>query len=229
MKDFKDVLAMDTIIQRSDEWFALRKNMLTASDVASAIGVNPYSSRRQLLINKVHPSNVRFDTEATRHGTFYEGVAIEKFAALTGNVIHDIGIFVHPMYSWLGGSPDGITEQSVLIEVKCPLKRKIEHKIPDYYYPQVQTCMEILDIDMCHFIQFKPATDTCEEILDILDIPRDRPWFKNNLNIMHEFWKDVELYRADLTFPTSLYGIDPKKTIDLSDIHISNYDFIEDT
>ena len=36
----KAALAREYAAQKSDEWLALRGNMLTASDAASAIGVN---------------------------------------------------------------------------------------------------------------------------------------------------------------------------------------------
>jgi len=38
--------------QRSDEWLALRGTMLTASDLASAIGDNPYEKPSDLLLKK---------------------------------------------------------------------------------------------------------------------------------------------------------------------------------
>jgi putative phage-type endonuclease len=228
MRYFKDILEIDTIIQRSDEWFTIRENMLTASDVASSIGKNPYKSRKQLLSSKVNPSRVRFESDATRHGTFYESVAIQKFCEKTGHVVHDVGIFVHPEHKWLGGSPDGLTETCQLIEVKCPLKRKIEHKIPDYYYPQVQVCMEILDINSSFFIQYRPQSENEDEILDILEIHRDKQWFNDNLPLMHSFWKDVQMYRDNPTMNMTLYGVDPKKVLQLKDIYIDHYAFIDD-
>lgn len=233
MKDFKDILAKDTIVQRTDEWFALREKMLTASDVATAIGENPYSSPKQLLISKRTPSTgVRFSSEATAHGTAYEDEAIEKFCQKTGHKVHPVGIFVHPEHGWLGGSPDGLTETCELIEVKCPLKRKIEHKIPAYYYPQVQLCMEILDIDVCHFIQYRPIMQPGDtEILDILQVPRSKEWFSRNLPKMRSFWDDVLAYRANPSWSTALYGVDPKKVVDFSDVVVDTtdgYSFVDD-
>ena len=38
--------------QRSKEWFAERHQRLTASDVATAIGMNPYSTRADLIYKK---------------------------------------------------------------------------------------------------------------------------------------------------------------------------------
>ena len=231
MPDFRDILEKDTIVQRTEEWFAVREKMLTASDVATAIGKNPYSSPKQLLINKRKPSGGhRFETEATAHGTKYEDVAIKKFEEVTGHKVHDVGIFVHPEHTWLGGSPDGLTETCELIEVKCPLKREIKHEIPTYYYPQVQVCMETLNIDKCYFIQYRPVMEPGDtEILDILEVPRNKEWFAEYLPVMRSFWDVVLAYRANPSWSTALYGIEPSKIIDFSDVPATNdYAFIDD-
>lgn len=237
MRDFKDILKKDTVVQRTDEWYTLRENMLTASDVATAIGKNPYRTQKNLLINKTSTKSNgggRFESEATKHGNMYEDMAIERFCELTGHVVHSVGIFIHPEHEWLGGSPDGLTETCELVEVKCPLTRQITHEIPDYYYPQVQVCMEILDIPSCYFIQYRPHDPEAgvEEVIDILKVPRDKFWFSNNFPIMKQFWNDVLRYKNDDTLYASLYGIDEQRISDLSDITLpekeSNYAFIED-
>jgi hypothetical protein len=56
----------------------------------------------------------------------------------TGRKTHEIGLVQHRDYPWLGASPDGITEDGLLVEIKCPLTRKIEAKVPKHYLPQVQ-------------------------------------------------------------------------------------------
>ena len=40
----------DTIEQRSEEWYHIRHNMLTASDVSSALESNPYKTKLELLL-----------------------------------------------------------------------------------------------------------------------------------------------------------------------------------
>lgn len=236
MRDFKDVLKMDTVVQRTDEWYALRENMLTASDVATAIGDNPYRSPKNLLMSKTSTKSagVRFESEATKHGNMYEDRAIERFCELTGHVVHDVGIFVHPEHRWLGGSPDGLTETCELVEVKCPLTRQITHEIPEYYYPQVQVCMEILDIPSCYFVQYRPPDEEAgvDEIIDVLKVPRDKKWFSEKLPVMKRFWDDVLKYKNDDTLYGSLYGIDEERICDLSDISLpgrpSDYAFVDD-
>lgn len=176
--------------QRSDEWHELRGNMLTASDVASVIGVNAYESAIDVMYRKCGFKKVIRDTSAVDHGTFYENEARDIYANRFGEVVHEIGLVPHPVYRWLGGSPDGITESGKLIEIKCPLRRKIiEGVVPEYYIPQVQLLMEILKLEECDFIQYDPRTDP--PIFTVTNIKRDREWFDRYLPVMERFWVDV--------------------------------------
>jgi predicted phage-related endonuclease len=48
----KDLISQEYDAQRSDAWLKLRGNMLTASDAATAIGVNPYEKPDGLILKK---------------------------------------------------------------------------------------------------------------------------------------------------------------------------------
>jgi putative phage-type endonuclease len=177
--------------QRSPEWLELRENMLTASDAATAIGANPYEKPRDLLVKKV--GKKKWDgNEATRRGTILEPIARDLYDARYNRKSHEIGLVQHPVHTWLGGSPDGITEDGLLIEIKCPLTRKITDKVPKHYIAQIQVLMEILDLPECDFIQYR---DVPEEFV-VTNVPRDREWFATNLPIMRAFWEQVEVAKA---------------------------------
>lgn len=170
--------------QRSEEWFALRGNMLTASDVASAIGMNFFKSPDALILEKCgyKKFNGNIDTE---RGIRLEPIVRNMYDERTNAKTHEIGLLVHPTYKWLGGSPDGVTEDGILVEIKCP--KKISSKIPDYYYPQVQLLLEIMDLDYCDFVQYCESTNE----LKIIRVKRSHEWFEQMLPIMDAFWKKV--------------------------------------
>jgi len=48
----KALLEIEFAAQKSQEWLALRGNMLTASDAATALGVNKYETPAELLLKK---------------------------------------------------------------------------------------------------------------------------------------------------------------------------------
>ena len=173
--------------QRSPEWLALRENLLTASDVASALGHNRYERPDDLLRKKVLKT-AWAGNAATEHGTRLEPVARDLYDAQTGRKTHEIGLVQHPRYPFLGGSADGVTEDGILVEIKCPLTRKIENKVPKHYMPQIQLLLEILDLDVCDFVQYRPGPP--DEFM-ITRVDRDRTWFDMHLITMQKFWDRV--------------------------------------
>lgn len=193
----KHVQSLDQIEQRTPEWYKAREGMITASDVASALGCNPYKSRQALIVSKVEPPKEYTSNFATEHGNKYEDEARLLFGKIYNLDTWEVGLFRHDEYKWLGGSPDGIASDGSLIEIKCPVKREIKHEIPVYYYPQVQICMEILKIEKCYFIQYKPETIYNSMTLDVLEIPRSKQWFRENFASLDSFWKDVLFYREN--------------------------------
>lgn len=184
--------------QRSEEWLRLRGNMLTASDAATAIGVNKYETPDDLVLKKCGFNEFK-GNEATAHGNKYEDEARILYEQRHGEVCHEIGLHPHPLYEWLGGSPDGITESGKLIEIKCPMRRKITPEVPEHYMPQLQLLMEILDLDECDFIQYKPADfnwPNPEEFV-VVNVKRDPGWFPRYLPVMDAFWKRVLWHREN--------------------------------
>lgn len=183
--------------QRSDEWYALRKQKLTASDLATALGMNPYQSRHDLVYKKSGGKESFFGNAATKHGQKYEDKAIEIYCSQHNVKSFDFGLIPHPTIDFLAGSPDGITNTGILLEVKCPLKRVIKPGvIPHYYVPQMLLCMECTNLDECHFIQYKPPSKGEPEIFDVTVLKRDSSWFERYLPVMDLFWKEVLHYRS---------------------------------
>jgi putative phage-type endonuclease len=183
--------------QRSEEWLRLRGNMLTASDAATALGTNPYEKPKDLILKKC--GHKKFDgNQATLHGNKYEDEARDIYCARYNEVAHEIGLRPHPEHTWLGGSPDGITESGKLLEIKCPLKRDIKPEVPVYYMPQLQLLMEILNLETCDFIQYKPSELTWPGPAEfvVVHVPRDRQWFQESLPVLRALWDRVVYHRA---------------------------------
>jgi putative phage-type endonuclease len=186
----KQLLEMNYFEQRSNEWLALREGMLTASDVATALGANPYESPERLIAKKVYKIKWAGNA-ATAHGTTLEPIARDMYDARYNRKSHEIGLVQHPVHKWLGGSPDGITEDGLLIEIKCPLSRKIKSEVPGHYLPQIQLLLEILDLEECDFIQYRPAGEKPEEF-NVVSVKRSREWFEKSLPVLKAFWDRVQ-------------------------------------
>ena len=189
------LLAREQWAQRTPEWFAVRRDLLTASDAASALDIKPYpsyrgSSRAELLLKKV--SNAPVNNMFVAHGQKYEDEARKWACQAMGETAYDVGLVRHDTLPWLAASPDGVTRSGKLVEIKCPLKRAIEPgKVPHHYYPQVQVQMEVCDVDQTIFVQYKPAMLSTDgrSVLDIVVVERDRGWFGAHKDALHAFWQ----------------------------------------
>jgi putative phage-type endonuclease len=185
--------------QRTPEWYQQRENAITASDIPTVLGENAYKTSHALLLDKCNANPKPFTgNEATRWGNHYEDIAIEKYSQLKNKTVLSFGLLIHPEHPWLGGSPDGITTDGILLEVKCPLKRKIiPGEVPHHYLSQVLLNLEICDLEMAHFIEFVPGNSDDDYEINIVEVKRDREWFSKELPKMKEFWDSVLFYREN--------------------------------
>lgn len=191
-----NLIAQEYAEQRSQEWLELRENMITASDVASALGESHFESPDAFVKKKVLRTKWAGNA-ATAHGTLLEPVARDLYDKTYGRVSHEIGLVQHRDYPWLGASPDGVTEDGLLIEIKCPISRKIEPNVPKHYWPQVQLQLEITDLEECDFVQYRPAkNETAAPEFVVVRVKRDREWFKRALPLLEGVWKRVLNGRA---------------------------------
>lgn len=184
--------------QRSWEWFERRRGMLTASTIADVLKdtpfKNPYSNPGALFRSKTGQSRSRGGGRATQHGVDNEELARQKYEQRTGQFCLEFGCISHPKYPWLGGSPDGITLSGRLVEIKCPYSRPIiPGEVPKYYIPQIQILMEVLDLEVCDFVQYKSGHSIwTEEVLDITEVRRDREWFAEHIGTLETFWERIQ-------------------------------------
>ena len=147
--------------QRSPEWYAMRKEMLTASSVASAIGKCHFTTREELILSKIEDKPYE-SNPITEWGVKYEDIAILFYEELYNVKVLDFGLIPHPTFKAFGASPDGICDDtgndayvSRMVEIKCPPKRKFTKTCPPHYLMQVQGQLEVCDLDHCDFFQVK--------------------------------------------------------------------------
>ena len=96
----KAALEREYAAQKSEEWLALRGKMLTASDAATAIGVNKYETPEGLLLKKCGLGEKFTGNAATRHVEKYEDEARILYEERHGEVVHELGLCPHPVEDW---------------------------------------------------------------------------------------------------------------------------------
>ncbi len=176
----EELLKLPFYEQKSNGWFEQRKNKITASSASSllrrneyTIGpfidefglnkelideaidnkcANPYQSFEEYLNNRIN--GIFKGNIATYHGQKYEDVVIMLYSIDNNIKVNEFGMIQHPEYHWLGASPDGITDDGVMLEIKCPYRRKITGIPPFYYWIQCQLQMEICNLNFCDFAEY---------------------------------------------------------------------------
>jgi putative phage-type endonuclease len=208
------------IKQRTKEWYDIRMKILTASDIASVLDCNIYQSGNELLMNKINAKV--FNNISTDWGNKFESIALEIYKNMTNESVSEIGLVLHPVYKWLGASPDGLVKSGKLLEIKCPYKRNIE-TCPIHYWIQMQIQMEVCNIDECDYfdckfceyledftskldINYKESQSVYKGICDnpwrldsysLKTIARDRDWFENNIEKINNFYDKMKYYQKN--------------------------------
>ena len=149
--------------QRSPEWYALRKGMLTASSLAAALGNDHFKSKNELILEKVESKEIPFiPNPITEWGVKYEEIATKFYEKMNNLKIIEFGLIPHPDFTIFGASPDGIcsndsSEEYIgrMLEIKCPPKRKFTKEVPLHYWMQMQGQLETCDLEECDFLQVK--------------------------------------------------------------------------
>jgi putative phage-type endonuclease len=146
------------ITQRTQEWYLARENLITASDIAQALGKGKFGTAKQFFQKKCGKKEEQTPFDYTiaplKWGTIYEEVAQSIYSRLNNVQVHEFGLLQHKHIPFVGASPDGITELGVMLEIKCPWKRKIEKGVvPKQYYYQIQGQLDVCDLDECDYFE----------------------------------------------------------------------------
>jgi len=155
MKIRMKMLQQNTIVSLTKEWYDIREKKISSTNISTIIGVNSFKSSEELLNDKIYGLD-KIDNIYTKHGNKFEEIAINILEQKLNISIEDIGFKLSEKYNFLGATPDGITifnKNIHLVEIKCPLTRKISG-IPSFnYYCQMQTQMEVFDTEECIFFE----------------------------------------------------------------------------
>ena len=149
------------IVQRTDEWFTARKNMITASDMAQALNKGKFGNQKDFIIKKVDKlksdENVYHNTDnpILLWGVRYEEVANRIYMKRNNVDVYEFGLIKHPNYDYFGASPDGISNLGIMLEIKCPPRRQITGAIPEQYWMQMQGQLEVCNLDECDYLECK--------------------------------------------------------------------------
>jgi len=154
------------IEQRTAAWYQQATTLLTASELGGIFG-SP-KQRAMLIMSKVNPvirpskvlampSN---EMNAMDWGVRFEPVVKDIYNFKYGTTIKELGRIINPEDNRCSASPDGLIYSDPsnlrtgrLIEIKCPVTRKPDGKIPKDYYIQIQMQLKVTGMTHCDFVE----------------------------------------------------------------------------
>lgn len=162
------------IAPRSQEWYAVRCGMLTASEMSNIItaktlkysesektNTHLYELLAQRVTNYVEPT---FQSFAMQRGIDDEMDAKRYYEEAYGRVT-DCGFVTNDKWGFtLGYSPDGLFSTDGQIEIKSRMQKYqmqtiLEGKMPDEFIIQVQTGMLVTERAWCDYVSFRDGMD----------------------------------------------------------------------
>lgn len=165
------------MVQRTNEWYKFRHNLITASNIWKAIGSE--ANQNSLILEKCKPmgsessSFESVNTDSPLHwGVKYEPLTVMLYEQRNRCKVGEFGCIQHPAHSFIGASPDGIviSEDSSaygrMLEIKNVVSREITGIPKMDYWVQMQVQMEVCNLNECDFVetQFKEYDEVDEEL-----------------------------------------------------------------
>jgi putative phage-type endonuclease len=148
--------------QRTDEWYAFRHNLLTASSIWKVFGSEPIVNS---IIYEKCKSRFEFaqqSLDSPMHwGQKYEPISVQLYEHTYNTVIEEFGCIQHKKYYFIGASPDGINmdpnngRYGRMLEIKNVVSRTITGIPKMDYWIQVQVQLETCDLNECDFLETK--------------------------------------------------------------------------
>lgn len=201
-------MTLATDLQRTAAWQEKRKGRVTGSMAGAALGLCPWRSPDDVIrqmVREYHGAPSEFTGNvATEWGTNHERAALLAFMRETGLHVEDCGFF--PYEDWSGASPDGITSDDAVLEIKVPfsLRNGGEFKPlaeQPHYYAQVQLEMLAAGRSTAYFYQYIPergdifSPDHVPAQSKLEAVGYDEAWHEQYLPLLRAFY---ERYLSEL-------------------------------
>ena len=204
------------MIQGSQEWKEARKSRISGSRVGAILGLSPWQKPSDVLramVREYHGAPSEFlGSVATDHGNNNEQRALLAFMRESGLDVDQCGFF--PYGELMGASPDGLTSDGGVLELKVPFGLRNEQAaqfkpLADQPHYACQVQMEILAAGRSHayFAQYVApkgdplSHDYVPEQIKIERVEADPEWLDRNLPAISAFYA---LYVEELNNPEHL-------------------------
>ena len=181
---------MESLIQRSPQWFAARCGKVTArrvKHVVAKIKSREAAARRnykaQLVVERLTGiAQETYTNAAMQYGTETEPQARDAYVFRTDNKVEEVGFIQHESLM-AGCSPDGLIGTDGGIEIKCPFQSAVHietllNGMPSEHRAQIQGSLWITGCSFWDFVSFDPRLPAHLQLY-IERVERDKKYIAN--------------------------------------------------
>lgn len=156
------------IEQQSEAWHEARCGRVTGTRFKSLVAGESTATYKDLVTNIAceiitNKQEETYSNAAMEHGIETEPIARKEYENLFDCEIKQMGFIIpdedHKYHEWIGISPDGVTPDNGMIEIKCPIAKTHlgyieDNRFPSEYKHQVQGQLFVTGFAYCDFMSF---------------------------------------------------------------------------
>lgn len=167
-----------------------RKSYIGASDAPIVMGVNPWTTKYDLWLEKLGRGKPNIDNYQKAQGRYREEEARNEFEIQTGLTMFP-RVFYTKECDFVRASLDGIDlEEKNIVEIKCPGKTDHEMAmdgvVPEKYIPQLQHQLFVTGLDQVNYFSYTPVSNK------IIQVYRDQNYIDHMFEEHCKFWDLVK-------------------------------------
>lgn len=175
----------DHLEQGSQAWLDFRKDKITATMIATIMGVNPYKSAYMLWQEILGLRELDAENDAMRRGKDLEPIALAAYCKILGREMRP-AVVTHSTANWAMASLDAIDCKGLHIgEIKCMGKKNHEEAmngvIQKSHEYQMQWQMYVTELFECDYFPFS------EESNNVMTTKRDQELINKMIIAAEEF------------------------------------------
>lgn len=207
-------------------WLAERRKGLGGSDVAAALGLNPYWSPFALWLEKSgRLDEAREETEAMLMGRLLEPVILDRYQEAHPDIelVRAPGLYRHPEVPYLLGTPDALASSGRVVEAKAPgydfAGAWEDESTPLGYKLQALTYCLIMGMEQATIVAIIGGQQYVERELDLdgptadLLLSRVSAWWQRH--IIEDTPPELDAAESTTAALKALYEAEPGVVIDL--------------
>jgi putative phage-type endonuclease len=203
---------MCNIVVGSQEWLDTRKKYITATDMCAIMGVSKWTTPLQLYNEKT--SNDRKEqTQVMKRGLDLEEEARRIFESQMFTLV--VPKFV-TKDGWMAASLDGISEDGILVEIKCPgmqdHEKALQGLVPKHYYPQIQWQMAVTDLPKAYYFSYNPNVSLP---FTTVEVERDDKYIEKMMSAAKQFMHLLQTHTPPETSAKDIFETNDPEFLDI--------------